>query len=95
MCLKSSISVYLHVVDMEVLLNDGCGLLFQLLLGQGRLGGGLGRWRGGSFLPLRCSQNNKKKENSKSDFKLHEGEKNKQKHCFHSYLLVNLQIEVN
>lgn len=50
------INVYLHVVDMEVLLNDGCGLLAQFILVQGRLGGTLGRWGGDSCLPLHCSQ---------------------------------------
>lgn len=47
--------MYLHVIYVEVLLNDGCGLLLQLFLGQGRLGGGRGRWRRGSCLPLHCS----------------------------------------
>lgn len=55
------ISVYLHVVDMEVLLNDGCGLLAQLFLSQGWLSGGLGRW-GSGCLPLRCSHTQKKNQ---------------------------------
>lgn len=56
------ISGYLHVVDMKVLFDNSCGLLVQLFLGQGRLGGGdLGRWRGGSCLPLGCSHTKQKR----------------------------------
>lgn len=53
--LFSHSSVYLHVVDVEVLLDDGCGLLGQFILTHGRLCGTLWRWGGDSCLPLRCS----------------------------------------
>lgn len=42
----------LHVIDVEVLLYDGCGLLLRLVDGQRRLGRGLLRWGRGSSLPL-------------------------------------------
>lgn len=57
----------------------------------------VGVWGGGGVaaFSLFAVHRTTKRKNSKSDFKLHEGKKNKQKHCFHSYLLVNLQTEVN
>lgn len=55
------VCVDLHVVDVEILLDDGGGFLVQLLLRQGRLGGGLGRRRRGSCLPLHCSNTHARK----------------------------------
>lgn len=42
---------YLHVINVEVLLDNGCGLLLQLIFCQGRFGSVLGgRGRGSCLL---------------------------------------------
>lgn len=46
--------VYLCVVNMDVLLNDGDGLLAHFVLIQGGLAGGLWRRGGDGWLPFHC-----------------------------------------
>jgi len=62
---------------VQVLLDDGRGLLAQLLLAQGGLGGGRGRRRGRGRLPLHCSRAKQKHEIRNDILEIREREGNR------------------